>query len=500
MKKFNSKIVFTALAVLLTASCTNVEDVYIEKPTSDIIYSETFQNGLGDFKAVNVSGDQVWSYDNKGYAIMTGFVNPTNYANEDWLISPEIDLTNITSAYFSFDYVMRFSNDPAKDATVWILADQAYSPDTLPDVSQWVKLNLKPFVDPNNWDFSNSNDISLNDFVGKKIRIAFRYISSATKAGTWEIKNFTVKKGTASVVESNDGSEEKPFTVKEAIQNQTGVSAWVKGYIVGYIWSGTQNNYVFSADTCTQATNIILADTNDLSALYVSKILAVQLPVNVVRDSLNLKDHKEKFGKNVTLYGLLTNYFGIGGLKSVSYYKLEDGTTGGTKPVKAIFSETFATSKGNFTIVDVIKDPILPYIWTHDTKFTCMKASAFDNNTNANYESESWLISPAINLSGKTTVTLNFEHTIGPASQLNIDKSFFTVWVSNKYSAGNPNEVTWTKLDLSASSFNTTAWNFVPVSLTIPSQYLTTDVRIAFKYTSTNTASATWEIKNLVIY
>ena len=199
MKKFNSKIVFTALAVLLTASCTNVEDVYIETPTSDVIYSETFQNGLGDFKAVNVLGDQVWTYNSSGYAIMTGYENSTNYANEDWLISPEIDLTNIASAYFSFDYAMRYSNDPANDATVWILADQAYSPDTLPNASQWVKLDLKPFVDPGSWTFSNSNDISLNDYVGKKIRIAFRFISSATKAGTWEIKNFIVKKGNATV-------------------------------------------------------------------------------------------------------------------------------------------------------------------------------------------------------------------------------------------------------------------------------------------------------------
>ncbi|HPL76344.1 MAG TPA: DUF6359 domain-containing protein [Paludibacteraceae bacterium] len=495
MKKFNSKIVFTALAVLLTASCTNVEDVYIEKPTSDVIYSETFQNGLGDFKAVNVFGDQVWTYNSSGYAIMTGYANSTNYANEDWLISPEIDLTNIASAYFSFDYVMRYSNDPANDATVWVLADHAYSPDTLPNVSQWVKLDLKPFVDPGSWTFSNSNDISLNDFVGKKIRIAFRYISSATKAGTWEIKNFTVKKGTAKVVESNDGSEEKPFTVKEAIQNQAGASAWVKGYIVGYIWSGTQNNYVFSADTCTQATNIILADTNDLSALYVSKILAVQLPAGVVRDSLNLKDHKDKFGKNVTLYGSLTKYFGIGGLKSVSYYKLEDGTSGGTKPVKAIFSETFANSKGDFTIVDVTKVSVLPNIWAHDASYKCMKATAYVNSTNTNYESESWLISPTINLSGVTNPVMVFDYVTRYFANPATDA---TIQVSENYQGGDPRSTTWTQIPYPFT--NMSSWTFVTTNPIDLSAFANKNIRIAFKYTSTSTKAGTWEIKNLVIY
>lgn len=493
MKKFNSKIVFTALAVLLTASCTNVEEVYIETPTSDVIYSETFQNGLGDFKAVNVLGDQVWTYNSSGYAIMTGYENSTNYANEDWLISPEIDLTNIASAYFSFDYAMRYSNDPANDATVWILADQAYSPDTLPNASQWVKLDLKPFVDPGSWTFSNSNDISLNDYVGKKIRIAFRFISSATKAGTWEIKNFTVKKGNATVVESNDGSEEKPFTVKEAIQNQTGASAWVKGYIVGYIWSGTQNNYVFSADTCTQATNIILADTNDLSALYVSKILAVQLPAGVVRDSLNLKENKDKFGKKVTLYGSLTKYFGIGGLKSVSYYKLEDGTSGGTKPVKAIFSETFAnSSKGNFTIYNVKLPSALSDIWIPTATYG-MKATAYDKNTN--YESESWLISPTINLSGATNPVMVFDYVTryfeNPARDA-------TIQISENYQGGDPSSATWTQIPYPFT--NMSSWTFVTTNPINLSAFANKNIRIAFKYTSTSTKAGTWEIKNLVIY
>jgi len=100
---------------------------------------------------------------------------------------------------------------------------------------------------------------------------------------------------------------------------------------------GVQTTYHFSADTCTQATNILIADTNALSQIYVAKSMAVQLPSGVVRTGLNLPANKANFGKKVTLYGMLSSYFSAPGLKSVSYYKFEDGASGGTKPIKAIF-------------------------------------------------------------------------------------------------------------------------------------------------------------------
>ena len=44
------------------------------------------------------------------------------------------------------------------------------------------------------WSFVPTGDISLSAYAGKKVQVAFRYTSTASKAGTWEIKNLTVKK------------------------------------------------------------------------------------------------------------------------------------------------------------------------------------------------------------------------------------------------------------------------------------------------------------------
>jgi hypothetical protein len=498
MKNKLIKYNFLAGALLLTlAGCSNLDESAYEIAASDkkVIYSETFESDLGDFTAVSVSGDQAWAYNTSKYAMMTGYVSSANNANEDWLISPEINLTDVASANVSFDHVTRYFANLASEATVWVSTD--YVTGSLPATATWVQLTTKDFADLNSWTFNSSGQISLTAYAGKKVRVAFKYISTSTKAGTWEIKNFLVQKGEAVITVSNDGSEEKPYTVVEGIAKQTGISAWVKGYIVGYAWSGTQTSFNFSADTCTQATNILIADTNALSQIYLGKTMTVQLPAGAVRTGLNLKDNKGNFGKKVTLYGVLSAYFGVPGLKTVSYYKHENGTTGGTKPIKAIFTETFASSsQGAFTIQNVNLPSALTYIWTPTASYG-MTASGFKVN---DYASESWLISPAINLSAVTSATLTFDHALNYVANAANKLNYVSVWVSTNYQSGAPSSATWTRLTVPTYPAGTN-WTFVSSgNVDMSSVAGNSNVRIAFKYTSIDGDAATWEVKNVLVY
>lgn len=492
--KFFGMMLF-ALA-LATTACTNVNEPDPD-PTSALPFSETFETGMGNFTSQNVSGDQAWEFSAQyKYLSISGFVTPTNFANEDWLISPEIDLAGVTAAKLSFDHVARYFADLKNEATVWVSSNYVTG---LPSTATWTQLPTKTFTDPGNWTLSTSGEISLTAYAGKKIKIAFKYISTATKAGTWEIKNFKVAEGEAVIdpadLVSGEGTEASPYNVAGGIANQ-GASKWVKGYIVGYVVFGTPTVYAFSSDTCTVSSNILIAGSK--TETDINRCMAVQLPSGAVQTGLNLKTTKSNLGKEVTLYGSLEAYFGKPGIKAVSYYALEGGTTGGTKPVdtsNAIFAESFAaSSQGNFTVENVVLPTGFTSIWLTSATYG-MVATAF--KTNASFASESWLISPAINLEGKSNVTLSFEHAIGPAAQLGIDKSFFTVWISNNYTSGAPSAATWTKIELTA--FSTAAWGYVGANLVIPSSNLAANAKIAFKYMSTASASATWEIKNVVV-
>ncbi|MFV0471948.1 MAG: DUF6359 domain-containing protein [Paludibacteraceae bacterium] len=293
----------------------------------------------------------------------------------------------------------------------------------------------------------------------------------------------------------NNGSENAPYTVTEAIANQDGL-AWVEGYIIGYAWAGSSaTEFYFTTDTCTQATNIIIA--NSKTETGNANILPVQLPSGAIRTGLNVKDVKANLGKKVKLYGSLEKYFGQSGLKAVSYYELEGGSTGGTKPADtsgAILNETFASGQGSFTIQDITIPEGGTYVWIWDSNYKYMKASAFISSAKA---SESWLISPAINLTGKTSANLSFEHTGKYFTSNKLTEQ--EVYVSTNYSSGAPSTATWTKLTVPAWPTGND-WTFVNSGdVSLSSVAGNSSVHIAFKYASTTAGAATWEVKNVLV-
>jgi len=109
----------------------------------------------------------------------------------------------------------------------------------------------------------------------------------------------------------------------------------------------------------------------------------------------------------------------------------------------------------------------------------------------ANITSETWFISPAIDLSASSSSTLDFRNAS------NFSGPNMEVLVSTDYDGiSAPSTATWTTLgvNLSAGSF---AWvNGGPVSL---NSFLTTNVYIAFKYTGTSTSGKTWEVDDIII-
>ena len=142
-----------------------------------------------------------------------------------------------------------------------------------------------------------------------------------------------------------------PWTVAEAQQNQ-GKTGYVKGVIVGYYCFGADNQWIAGADTCTQRTNILIQD--EAGELVYDMYMPVQLPTGDVRNALNLVDNKDNIGKTVIVYGDLTSYCGLDGIKNVSYAVL-DGTEYGQKPGVEIETEGEGTKASPYTVADVNK-------------------------------------------------------------------------------------------------------------------------------------------------
>lgn len=160
-----------------------------------VIYSDNFAAGGfptgSDWTTVSVTGNQVWGTSNQGngtnyYAVMNGFASGNN-ANEDWLISKAVSLVGKTKAAVSFTTDVRYAGNALQ-----VYATENYTGN--PATTAWTLLPAT--LDTNTGafgDWVSSGNVNLNAFLGKNVRIAFKYTSTTSAAATWEVDDFKIK-------------------------------------------------------------------------------------------------------------------------------------------------------------------------------------------------------------------------------------------------------------------------------------------------------------------
>ena len=172
------------------------QDVKVLPGDRRVLLAEAFELNMGDFLIVSVQGTKVWvngSFNGLGYAQMAGFDRDgIDTGNEDWLISPEIDLTNATDPILNLATARAFAPDAAVGLEV--LISSTYVPG-FPDINDWTVLNVPLSSGSPNFAYQESGNIDLSAYIGQTVRIAFRYtsISSASAdAPTWQVHEIYV--------------------------------------------------------------------------------------------------------------------------------------------------------------------------------------------------------------------------------------------------------------------------------------------------------------------
>lgn len=155
----------------------------IDLPASDepYPYSESFATDMGKFSINDVSLPSqltyVWKWASAAYGMKaSAYVNKTNYASESWLISPVIDMSKAVKPELSFENVARYGSN--SNHTLWAREKDG----------EWAQLTISNYGSGTNWNFVK-NTIDVSAYAGKTLQFAFKYVSTTTGAGTWEIKN-----------------------------------------------------------------------------------------------------------------------------------------------------------------------------------------------------------------------------------------------------------------------------------------------------------------------
>ncbi len=147
------------------------------------------------FEMNNIEGQEgktVWQHD-KTYGLKaSAYVNGIHAAMA-LAVSPEIDLTNATSA--KLDFKNAFNNYKLNNVMIQPSEFDNYAMLMIAESGKILETEPQPLVTPPtafSWNFYNNASVSLDQYVGKKIQFAFLYISTEEVAGTWEVKNIAV--------------------------------------------------------------------------------------------------------------------------------------------------------------------------------------------------------------------------------------------------------------------------------------------------------------------
>lgn len=203
--------------------------------TETVVYSANYHSADGSCVTTDITqpqtGVEVWQRSSKyGWTATSSIKNSSGryvkYDSEGTLALPEIDLGGYSSASLSFTHVLNFCTSPDKYLSVEAHCD-----------GNVTKLTGFKWPAGNNYASVESGDVSLSQFVGKKIQIVFRYTGTTSVSATWEIQKATVtgKKTSSSIVAVSSFSQfdsTKPYEVFDMSGHRLSQNEYKHGVVI----------------------------------------------------------------------------------------------------------------------------------------------------------------------------------------------------------------------------------------------------------------------------
>lgn len=156
---------------------------------------------------------------------------------------------------------------------------------------------------------------------------------------------------------------------------------------------------------------------------------------------------------------------------------------------QVLFSETFNSDFGSFTMDNKTLPTGVSYVWAYASYNGSGYAKASAYVSGKSYATESWLVSPEVDFTKASKLSLTFDHAINKG---NAEKMTELHKLYVKEVGGEWKEVAITTWPAG------TDWTFVTTTQDL-SAYDGKKIQFAFAYNSTEESAATWEVKNVKI-
>ena len=149
------------------------------------------QENFNKFTSISLIGSQNWRYDSKYGAKMSGFQDNVTHQNEDWLISPALDLSKYSSATLEFSHAFGPAASVPTTATQKVQYTCWISNDFNGDVTTATWTELPITYGTSAWSFITTTVDIPAENLKENCRIAWKYVCDDESA-TWEINSVDV--------------------------------------------------------------------------------------------------------------------------------------------------------------------------------------------------------------------------------------------------------------------------------------------------------------------
>ena len=176
-----------------------------------IYLNENFDGETVLFTTHETLGNYPWElHTSYKCAVATSYVSSskTNNNAESWLLSQSFDFAKDSIATISFDYVIRYcESGKAVDYHQLLISDD-YKGNV--EEATWEAIDFGAVENTADWEFTKVEKVDVPaTYMGKSnVTIAFRYIGTSTKAGTFEIDNIVVKAMEGANDKGNTGGDD----------------------------------------------------------------------------------------------------------------------------------------------------------------------------------------------------------------------------------------------------------------------------------------------------
>ena len=155
----------------------------------------------------------------------------------------------------------------------------------------------------------------------------------------------------------------------------------------------------------------------------------------------------------------------------------------GPAPVEGVIvSYNLLTGQGDWTIEDKSKDPAVSAVWTYGGTSQGMKATSYANSTN--YNAESWLISPEIDLTNAPSALLSIEHAGRYAGTMSKEWLIYVRPVGGE----------WKQFTIPTYPSGSD-WTFVSSGTMDIKEFIGKKIQVGLCYKGSTTKAGTWEVR-----